>query len=406
MTRDEKIAKFLDMTIIVVGCAMAFYQLLITQYRFQGALEDYNLHLGFALVLVFLHSLKNPKRRRAWPIVLLLLVCSIVVTTYIKVRYAHLEEAVGLPDFWDVVIGVMLIVVVIEGTRQAWGMILPLISCAFIAYFLFGQHIPWSHLAHGGFDFDFIVSVLGIGFKGIFGDFLGVSANFIFLFLVFGGLMEVIGVPGLLLEIGKAAGRVLQGGAAHTAVIGSSIIGTVSGAAVANVSLTGSFTIPLMKKSGYHPNIAGAIEATASTGGQLMPPIMGAAAFIIAYNLGVSYLEVMVAAVIPALFYYFSVFIGVEIIARKNHIMPSRQEIDVKLIVHRLPVFLVPLTIIVALLILRFSPMYASFYAIIAAVVLSYARKETRPSLPKLVGALQTEPWQERRSPSFLPVWG
>jgi TRAP transporter 4TM/12TM fusion protein len=379
--KGPKAEGILNWAIVIVGCAMALYQLLITQYRFQGALEDYNLHLGFALALVFLASLGKLKKSRWWPFVLILLFASLTVTTYIKVNYTHLERVVGLPDTIDVIMGIVLIVVVMEATRLAWGPILPTITFLFILYFVFGQHMPWAMLAHGGFSWSYIVSVLGIGFKGIFGDFLAVSANFIFLFLVFGGLMEVIGVPGLLLEVGKLAGRVLAGGPGHTAVVGSSIIGTVTGAAVANVSLTGTFTIPLMKKVGYHPDTAGSIEATASTGGQLMPPIMGAAAFLIAYNLGLPYVKVMIAGIVPALFYYFTVFMGVQVIALKQKIAAPTEEVDKELILRRAPVFLIPMTIIVILLLLRYSPMYAAFYAIITAMVLSFIQKQTRPKL-------------------------
>ncbi len=384
MTPREKFIQILDRAIIVVGCAMGFYQMLITQYRFQGALEDYDFHLGFALTLVFLTSLKSLKKRNLWPFVFVLLLASLAVTAYIKIFYGHLEEVVGLPETMDTIVGIFLIIVVFESTWLAWGPILPIITLVFIAYFFFGQFVPLKILAHGGFDFTYIISNLGIGFKGIFGDFLAVSANFIFLFLVFGGLMEVIGVPALLLEVGKAAGRVLKGGAAHTAVVGSAIIGTVTGAAVANVTLTGSFTIPLMKKVGYPPDIAGAIEATASTGGQLMPPIMGAAAFIMAYNLGVPYVEIMIAGIIPALLYYFSVFMGVQVLALRKKIEAPKESVDVRLILLRAPVFLIPITVIIILLFARLSPMYAAFYAILTGLALSFLRKETRPTLTSI----------------------
>lgn len=385
MTQQGKLVRIPDGAIVIVGCAMALYHLATTQYLFQGALEHQVFHLGFALTLVFLTSLRALKKQKLWPLLLILLLAGVAVTTYIKVFYLHLEQVVGLPETMDLIMGIILIIVVLEATRQAWGPILPLIAIIFTLYFFFGQFISWGGLGHLGFAPSYIISVLGIGFKGILGHFLAVSANFIFLFIVFGGLMEVIGVPGLILEIGKAAGRVLAGGPAQTAVVGSSMIGTVSGAAVANVAITGAYTIPLMKKVGYHPNMAGAIEATASTGGQLMPPIMGSSAFIMAFTLGIPYVAVMIAGLIPALLYYYSVGLGVQVIALKEKIVSPKEAIDTKLILHRAPVFLVPVALIIVLLLMRFSAMYAAFYAIIAALALSFMRKETRPTLAHVV---------------------
>ena len=183
---------------------------------------------------------------------------------------------------------------VTEGTRQAWGLTLPIVGVLFASYFFFGHIIP-GPLHHRPFNFDFVISYLCIGFTGVYGTFLSISANMIFLFVVFGALMKVVRINDFLFEAGKLAGRFLQGGPAQTAVISSSLVGMVTGATVANVAITGAFTIPFMKKVGYKAELAGAIEATASTGGQLMPPIMGAAAFLMAFFIGVPYAEVMLA---------------------------------------------------------------------------------------------------------------
>jgi len=386
LTQQGKFLKILDSAIVIVGCAMAFYHLTSTQYLFVDYLEHQIFHLGFALLLVFLTSMRALKRRKLWPLILTLLLAGLVVVSYMKIYHYRLEEVIGIPGTVDMIIGVILVIVVIEATRQAWGPILPIIAIVFILYFFFGQLLPEaSGLAHGGFAPSYIISVLGIGFSGTFGLFLTCSANYIFLFLVFSGLLGATGALGLIFEVGKAAGRVLAGGPAHTAVIGSSLVGTVTGAAVANVAITGAFTIPLMKKVGYHPDMAGAIEATASTGAQLMPPVMGASAFVMAAVIGVPYVEIMIAAIIPALLYYYTVGLGVQVIAVKRKIFVPREAIDTKLILHRAPVFLIPLAVIIVLLLMRFSPMYAAFYAIIAVLVLSFIRKETRPSWSRLV---------------------
>ena len=386
MTQQGKWLKILDSAIVITGCAMAFYHLFSTQYLFQSTIEHQVFHLGFAVALVFMTSLKTLKRRKLWPLVATLLLAGLVVAIYMKACYSHLEMAVGTPNTLDMVTGVILVIVVLEATRQAWGPIMPVIASIFILYFFFGHLLPEaSGLAWGGLPVPTVILVLGIGFTGTFGMYLGVSANFIILFVVFGGLMEVMGVPGLILEVGKVAGRMLTGGPAHTAVVGSSMIGTVTGAAVANVALTGVFTIPLMKKVGYPPEMAGAIEATASCGGQLMPPIMGAAVFVMATMIGVPYVELMICGIIPALLYYYSVGLGVQVIALKGKIIAPKETVNYKLILERAPVFVIPLIIIIVLLLQRVSPMYAAFYAIVAALVLCFIRKGTRPTLSSLI---------------------
>lgn len=386
MTQQGKWPKILDSAIVITGCAMAFYHLVSTQYLFQSTIEHQVFHLGFALTLVFMTTLRTLKRRKLWPLVAIFLLASLVVATYMKALYPHLETHVGVPNTMDMVIGVILIIVVLEATREAWGPILPIIATIFALYFFFGHLLPEATgLSWGGMPLGTIISVLGIGFTGTFGVFLGVSANFIILFVVFGGLMSVMGIPGLILEIGKAAGRVLTGGPAHTAVVGSSLIGTVTGASVANVALTGVFTIPLMKKVGYSPETAGAIEATASSGGQLMPPVMGSSVFVMSTMLGIPYVALMICGIIPALLYYYSVGLGVQVIALKDKIIAPKEAVNTKLILERAPVFLIPVAVIIVLLLQRVSPMYAAFYAIVAALVLCFIRKGTRPTLSSLV---------------------
>lgn len=381
MTQEIRKTSFLERLILIIGCLMALYHLVTTQYLFQGFIEHQDFHLGFALILVFLTTIKKMRSRKPWLLALqfLLLAASLAVVTYIKVNYRHLEIVHGLPETPDFIMGVILVIVVLEATRQAWGPILPIIAILFMLYFIFGQYLPEAFW-HPPYDIGYIVSMMGIGFVGTFGTFLGISANYIFLFLVFGGVLQACGALELIIEVGKAAGRVLAGGPAQTAVIGSSLVGTVSGSAVANVALTGVFTIPLMKKVGYRPEIAGAVEATASTGGQIMPPIMGAAAFVMASFISVPYATIMIAAIIPSILYYFSVGLGVQVIALKEKIRAPKETINTRLMLHRAPIFLIPLAILVVMLLRWYSPMYCAFYAIMALVALSFLRKETRPS--------------------------
>lgn len=367
-----------------IAICMFLYHMVSTQYLFFGSYEHQNIHLGFLLILGFLSTMIRLKNKYGWILQLFFVCLTVIVTLYIFFNIQHLEEVIGMPEPLDVLIGIILIVLVIEATRQAWGMTLPIVTGIFIGYFFLGHLIPGA-LNHQPFSFDFIISRLSIGLSGIFGTFLSISANQVFLFVVFGALLELVKLNDFFFECGKIAGRYLDGGPGHTAVISSSMVGMVSGASVANVAITGSFTIPYMRRVGYTPEMAAAIEATASTGGQIMPPIMGASAFLMAFFLGIPYFDVMLAAILPALLFYMGIALGVQFIAAPQGIGFKKESFDLKLILRRLPLFFVPLTVIVVMLFLRYSPMRAAFWAIITIVIMSLIYKEVRPTFSVVV---------------------
>ena len=374
----------MDLAIVVVGFAMFLYHMVSTQYLFVSAFGHQDIHLSFVLVLIFLGALA--KAETLWQRMLQtgLIVLSLAATCYVFFNLNHLEEVVGFPGRLDVVIGVLLIVLVVEATRQVWGITLPIVATIFVLYFLFGNSLP-GVMHHEHFDFNYVVSYLSIGLSGIYGLFLGISANQVFLFVVFGSLLGIIKINDLFFEMGKGVGRVFQGGPGQTAVVSSALVGMVTGAAVANVAIVGSFTIPFMKRIGYRPEIAAAIEATASTGGQIMPPVMGASAFLMAAFLGVPYATVMVAAIVPAVLYFWCCVLGVQFISVSEGIKAPKEAIDKRMIYRRLPLFLVPLLILIALLAMHYSPSDAAFWTIIVAVALSCIGKETRPGPRELV---------------------
>ncbi|MBW1700159.1 MAG: TRAP transporter fused permease subunit [Deltaproteobacteria bacterium] len=377
----------IEWAFIIIGVGMFLYHMVCTQYLFVGSFEHQDVHLGFILVLTFLNGMRENKKGWVWVLQLLFILLSLIATIYVFVNLTHLEEVVGYPEPLDAIIGVILMLLVIEATRQAWGATLPVVAAVFISYFFFGYLLPGPlHVRY--FNFDYIISYLCIGLTGIYGTFLSISANQIFLFVIFGALMGVIRITDFLYEMGKVVGRFLEGGPAQTAVVSSSLVGMVTGAAVANVAITGSFTIPYMKRVGYPPALAGGIEATASTGGQLMPPVMGASAFLMAFFVGVPYAEIMLAGILPAIFFYIAVFIGVQLISIKQNIQVPKESPDYNLILRRIPLFLLPLSTIVILLLLRFSPMLAAFWAILVAIGLSFIDKQTRPSPLELFRSL------------------
>ena len=376
--------KLLEPMIVVIGVLMVLYHMVSSQYLFIGAYEHQAVHLIFVLLLTFLTSIQKSHHWFTTILNVVFILLGLVATLYVLFNMRHLEEVIGYPDPMDVVIGIILIFLSIEGTRQAWGLALPIVASFFVLYFFLGHLLP-GPLGHRPFNFTYIISYLSIGLSGIFGTFLSISANQVFLFVVFGAVLGAFKVNDLFYELGKIAGRLLQGGPAHTAVISSSLVGMVSGAPVANVAITGAFTIPYMKRIGYTPEQAAAIEATASTGGQLMPPVMGAAAFLMATFLGQPYAVVMLAGILPAILFYLSVGAGVQFMAASMDIVSPTEKVNKKLIAMRFPIFLIPLAVMFLLLLMRYSPMLAGFWAIIAVICAGVVNPETRPGLKKLL---------------------
>jgi TRAP transporter 4TM/12TM fusion protein len=379
--------RILDNALLIIGLLAVAYHMYTSQHLVLGNYENQAVHLAFLLVMLFLGAIRNTASPLRSLYFLILTLVSLYSTGYVLFNLEHLEMVVGAPEPRDLVVGVLIIFVVLEGTRLAWGATLPIVAIIFMAYFFFG-HLIGGPLGHKEFSPSYVISFLSIGLSGIFGNFLSISANYVFLFVVFGALLEIIKVNDLFYELGKATGRVFRGGPGQTAVISSAMVGTVTGAAVANVAITGAFTIPYMKRSGYKPHIAGAIEATASTGGQLMPPIMGAAAFLMASFMGVPYAVVMTAALIPAILYFWGCVLSVQMIAVSENLIIPPEPVDKKLIVRRLPLFLLPLVILIVMLLMNYSPSNAAFWTILAAIALAYLSKDTRPTIAELAKSL------------------
>ena len=374
---------------IAVGIAMGLYQMVSSQYLFVEPLEHQNIHLAFALVLSFLNALKTSKKRWFSFLLLAMILLSLLSTAYVQVFYHELQTRVMFNTAMDLVISVILIILVLEATRECFGIILPIIALIFVAYAFFGYLLP-GVMRGGKILPTELASYLCIGLSGVYGPILNVSANMIFLFVLFGGLMSASGATRFFLEMGKLAGRRLRGGPAITAVASSTMMGMVTGQAGANVAITGTFTIPLMKSVGYKPEQAGAIEAAASTGGQIMPPIMGAAAFIVADVMGVSYVYLITIAILPAALYFLTMGIYVQLQAMKLNISQARVQVDVREILLSAPTFFIPLIIIIILLMQGYSVGYVACWAIVSNIIVGLIRKKTRPSLGQWIEGFAT----------------
>lgn len=301
---------------------------------------------------------------------------AIVVCAYLALENQELVARSGSPTTLDLVMGAVTIFLVIELARRATGWGLIAVCILALGYAFAGPYLP-GFLAHRGYGATRLIEHLYLSTEGIWGIPLGVSADFVYLFVLFGAVLETAGGGALLIAMAnKVAGRT-RGGPAKTAAVASAFMGSLSGSAVANVVTTGTFTIPLMKRAGFRPFFAGAIEAAASTGGQLMPPVMGAGAFILATWTNIPYLEVAVAAIIPAVLYYTALLAAIHFRAARMGIEPAMEEKAEK-IASRLHLLL-PLVIIVGLLGSGRSPMRAAFWGVASALIMAVLRPETRP---------------------------
>lgn len=350
-------------------------------YPLQSSTEHLNTHLAFAFLLVFLSALR--KNRKQWPVLVTLILLSIAVTVYVKIFYWELEASFGMLTTTDLVVGVVLIILVLEACRQAMGWVIPIVTLVFLAYAFFGSYLPAGPFHIAKIDPIEIVSMLTLQFggTGIYGILLEVSAYFIFLFTVMGGIMQVTGAPNFFRNLGIMVGSKLQGGPALMAVTGSALMGMVTGVATANIIVTGSFTIPLMKRVGYAPQEAAAIEAVASNGGQIMPPVMGATAFVMSVMTGIKYVTIMVAGFIPAVLYFLSLGLYVQLLAMKKKIVPMTtlgEKADIKQMLLSLPAFVVPLVVIIYLFLQGFSAMYVAFWGVVTSMLMAFIKPGKR----------------------------
>ncbi|MDA8227864.1 MAG: TRAP transporter permease [Desulfitobacterium hafniense] len=395
--KESQFRKFMPRTklaLLVSAIAVSFslFHLWVAGFGALEAIKLRSVHLTFVMVLIFLlypahrKGMRNKPGIMDWAMVAL----SMVTGLYMVFANESLAMRGGLPITRDYIMGALGILVVLEAGRRALGKELPILGVLFLLYAYFGEYIPGT-FGHSGFSLNRIIAHMYLGSEGIFGVALGVSATFIFLFVLFGAFLGETGMAKLINDASMAMAGTSPGGPAKVAVFASGIMGTISGSAVANVATTGAFTIPLMKNIGYKPHFAGAVEAVASTGGQLMPPVMGAAAFIMAEFLNIPYKDIMLAALIPAFLYYLAVFTMVHLEAVKTGLVGvSRDKLPIIGVVMKERGHLIlPLIAIVYLLMKGVTPTFAAFYGILTAIGASFLRKTTRMSWRGLLMALE-----------------
>ena len=383
-------AKIVAAIAILMSCFHFYtsgFGLLLAQK--QGA-----VHLAFTLCLVFLlypFSTKASKANKIPFYDFILATLGIISSMYLVLCYDELITRAGLPNSTDLLMGFIMIIVLLEATRRISNPILPCLAIVALLYCYFGRSMP-SLIMHRGFSVARIINHMYLGTEGIFGAPIEVSSTFVFMFILFGAVLEKTGLGKFIIDLSLALAGWSTGGPAKVAVVSSGLMGTVSGSSVANVCTTGMFTIPLMKSVGYEPHFAAAVEAVASTGGQIMPPVMGAAAFIMAQILGVPYMDVVIAAIIPAFLYYFAVMIQVHFEATRLGLkgIPFSQLPPLWPLIKAKGFLLIPLLAIIYFLLAGYTPLKAAFNGIIVSFVLSWLNKETRLTLPRICEAFET----------------
>ncbi|HOV37445.1 MAG TPA: TRAP transporter permease [Spirochaetales bacterium] len=378
--------------VAIVAITFSLFQLYTASFGLLPAQMQRAVHLLFVLFLSYLlYPIRKGVRdtRIPWYDRILSVVAALSAG-YIAYNYTGLMERAGAFTTFDIIVGIIGILAVLEACRRVVGLPILIIACSFIAYTFLGPYMP-GFLNHRGYSFRRVVGHLFYTTEGILGLPLGVSSTFIFLFILFGAFLDKTGIGKFFIDIANAIAGFSAGGPAKVAVISSAMMGTISGSSVSNTVGTGTFTIPLMKKLGYKPEFAGAVEAASSTGGQIMPPIMGAAAFLMAETLGIPYLKVAAAAIIPAILYFSGIFIMVHLEAKKLGLkgVPRDQLPRIGKVLKEQGHLIIPLIAILYFLIQGSTPMRAALYGIVTSVLAGMLRKNTRMNFRDLLEALE-----------------
>jgi TRAP transporter 4TM/12TM fusion protein len=368
----------------VTAAAMSLFHLYTTLFGFfdapiqRAAFFCFVMVLGFGLYPArFKGTLED--RKLPSPLDLLLMALGVMVGLYIIVNFENIVENMGNPSQTDLIMGGIAILLVLELCRRAVGPVLTVICIIFLIYAVYGNYIP-GFLSHRGYPITRVISHMYLTTEGIFGMAAGVATTYVFMFILFGAFLARTGTGKFFIDLAVALLGSFSGGPAKVAVFASALMGTINGSSVANVVGTGSFTIPLMKSIGYKPHFAGAVEAAASTGGQLMPPVMGAGAFLMAEITGIPYSQIIIAAALPAILYYTGVLTGVHLEAKRTGLqgLPREQLPSPWKILKERGILLLPIVAVVYMLMHGYTPPYAAVTGIATSIVAGAILPTTR----------------------------
>ncbi len=378
------LSKNFNLFVTVMLTGLGLYHIYVGFFGARSAMELRAVHwLIISVVAFFLYPASKKSIKGVTIIDAAWISGAAISGGYILLNWERIALSAGIVNSMDIFFGVVSIIVVLEAARRSIGPVLTVLAVIFLLYTFFGHHLSgvWGHREY---SLTRIVSFLYTGTEGIYGTAMDVSAKYVALFVLFGSLLEFFGGGQLFVDIAYSLTGKLRGGPAKAAVVSSALMGTMSGSAVANVVTTGAFTIPLMKKNGYKATVAAAVEAVASTGGQIMPPVMGAAAFLMAEMTGIHYSDIMVAALIPAFFYFFAVFMMVDLEAAKENISTDQAAIKPLGKILRAGGYLIlPLALLIFMIFRGYSAILAASYSIALILITDFIFNKNRKDIPK-----------------------
>lgn len=381
----------MGVAVTVLLCLWTAFQLYFSTIGLISAVNLRAIHCIFLLAFTFLlyPTYKKEKRVRRFPPVwdVVLIALSVAAFGYLILNYTRIAQNGGRVTDFELVIAGAALALAFEAARRASGN-LAILAAIFLAYNWFGKFIP-GKLGHNGFTLKRVLSTQFWGTQGLLGTGIGVSATYIFLFVVFGAFLKYSGFSKFINDFSLTLVGQTPGGPAKVAVLASALMGMINGSAIANVATTGTITIPLMKQTGYKKEFAGAVEAVASTGGQFCPPIMGAVGFVMAEFLNLSYTYVMLAAIVPAFLYYLGLLFAVHFEAKRLGLSGlSKENIpDAMKVLKEQGHLVIPLVVLIAMMFMGYTPLFAAVVAIAATILASWLRKETRMTWDKIVAA-------------------
>lgn len=394
ITPGRKLTGTTALVITIIAILFSLFELWINSIGVMPSIYREAVHLSFLLLLAFLlypPTKKSPKDKLFfWDVILAVLGVAVGLYILLFEEEVHLLRG-SVAITRDYIFATITVLLLLEAARRVVGPVLPGLSIFFLLYARFGPYFP-GIFGHRGIQWSRILYRLYLTDEGIFGLTLTVSSTFIFMFILFGSFLEYSTISEFFNDFSIGLMGKRRGGPAQVAVISSGFMGTISGSAVANVATTGVFTIPMMKKLGYDKNFAGAVEAAASTGGQLMPPIMGAAAFIMSAYLGVPYIQIAIAAIIPAILYYLGIIVSVDLEARKTDLkgLPDETLPNVMKVVRDRGYLVIPVLVVFIILIVGRTPVFAAYSGIVATIIVSWFKPSSRMGLHKILKSLET----------------
>jgi TRAP transporter 4TM/12TM fusion protein len=380
----------------LIAFSMAIFHCYAAIFGTMHPIKQRSIHVVFGLVLAFLFYRASDKKKEVIPIYdWFLAILSIPVFGYVALNWKYLSERSPLSAIdpmrpIEIVFAILAIILLYEATRRVVGWALGSLALLSLAYCYLGPYLPFSTLRHRGFDIVDILDFMYLTPEGIWGTPIGVSSTYLAIFVILGAFIGKSGAGEFFIELSTSIAGHTRGGAAKVAIFASALVGSITGATMANVYTTGIFTIPMMKRLGYRPAFAGAVEALASNGGQIMPPVMGATAFLVAAFVGISYTDVMIASVASAFIYYGGLFVYIHFEAIKLGLVgiPKEEKPKLKSVLLKGGHLVIPLLALIYMLMVGISALRAGVFAILLTIPISWIRKETRMTLPVIVDAL------------------